>query len=237
MAETETIEAPAESAEVTAPAQTSAAPADDFSDLLAQFEADTASSQSADPSQTDAFVQQQVDAAVARENELRRMEAAQAAMEAESLRQQALGYEQRAGEFERLVTEMQTREYWRQQDEAFAKLLSETERDIKEQFPDVPASFVANFFKTRAAEDQATRDAWFNQQQNPRAWNVALRRLRYEMQKELSSRIDPEATTDRAAIAAFMKSASGPINAEPPPKFATMSNREFEDYCRKHYGF
>ncbi len=235
MAETEAIEAP--ETETDTPAPVEAAPEPTIDDLIAQFEADTARSQPADPSQTDAFVREQVDAAVARENELRRMEAAQAAMEAESLRQQALGHEQRAGEFERLVTEMQTREYWRQVDEAFAKLVDETQRDIKEQFPDVPDSYIANFFKTRAVEDTAVRDAWFGQKENPRAWNVTLRRLRDEMQKELSSRIDPEATTDRAAIAAFMKSASGKAAAEPPPRLGNMSAAEFAKYTRDHYGF
>jgi len=68
-----------------------------------------------------------------------------------------------------------------------------------------------------------------------------LRQARNQIIKEanaLKPPIDPEATADRDAIAQAIREGQGPINIpEAPPNFATMSDREFKDFTRRHYGF
>jgi hypothetical protein len=49
---------------------------------------------------------------------------------------------------------------------------------------------------------------------------------------------DEDATLDRAAISQAIRDGQGPINIpERPPNFGTMTDAEFKNFTRKHYGF
>jgi hypothetical protein len=109
-------------------------------------------------------------------------------------------------------------------------------------FPTLGENEVGNWFMFRAYHDADFRNAWFGQQQNPRAWKVAHVVARRQLYKELSRREGlmegRQATEDRAMVAASMKGSGAKMNgAEPAPWFGGMSDAELKDYTRRNFGF
>jgi hypothetical protein len=68
-------------------------------------------------------------------------------------------------------------------------------------------------------------------------WNQALS-TRWNLIREAKKvplPIDAQATEDRNAVAAAVRGAVSHVPAEPPPNFATMSDKEFRDWKRANF--
>jgi hypothetical protein len=97
---------------------------------------------------------------------------------------------------------------------------------------------VRGMLRETAAADQEAVAAWDNRRTNPRAWEFTRHRLAREYHKELASRIDEQATEDRAAVTHAIRSgASSVVPKEAAPDFGSMSDRELQNYTRKNFGF
>jgi hypothetical protein len=83
-----------------------------------------------------------------------------------------------------------------------------------------------------ASEDTSVAKAFHQRDQNPRAWQEALKRATAAIKEDLS--IDPKATSDREAITSAVHSAS---TKQPAPEeevnVASMNDREFMEYKTK----
>jgi hypothetical protein len=66
-----------------------------------------------------------------------------------------------------------------------------------------------------------------------------LRNLERDVVKRASEflPIDQDATADRMAVSAAMRSASAPVTADPPPKLGSLTDNELREYTRKNFGF
>jgi hypothetical protein len=145
-------------------------------------------------------------------------------------------YQQRAEQAERALAEANHREFWREHHEAATRLEEEAQRKLAEAFEDVPEDFAKDQIALAAIRDPALLNAWFQQGQNPVAWKVAHKQLMRELHKKLESRPDREVTEDIAAVTHAVRSAGGPVAAEPPPDLSRMTENEFRQY-RSQFGF
>jgi hypothetical protein len=69
--------------------------------------------------------------------------------------------------------------------------------------------------------------------------HTILRQAEHEIVRRAGSRapIDETVTGDVALVAASMKGASRPVQADPPPAFGRMDDQSFRRFTRENYGF
>lgn len=87
---------------------------------------------------------------------------------------------------------------------------------------------VVGYLDSRARNDPRIGAAWANRHQNPDAFKKALGALSKDFQKKFGSQIDQNATEDREAMAAAVRSASTATAEQPDKNWAGMSQNEFE---------
>lgn len=83
-----------------------------------------------------------------------------------------------------------------------------------------------------AAENENVRKAFANRQQNPKAWQAAIKAASKEIKEEFS--VDTQTTSDREAITSAVRSASSK-QPEPQEKvdYSSMSDYEFQQFKMK----
>lgn len=96
---------------------------------------------------------------------------------------------------------------------------------------DVPVDFVETFVYGAAAKDPALAQAYHVKDQNPAAWAAAIKKMEKQFADSLTP-IDREATEDRRAAVAAVRSASiqapEPVSREQEAKrLSTMSDQDF----------
>lgn len=154
----------------------------------------------------------------------------------DNLSQGGAAAQQRAENLTRALQEMQEREYWRHQDEAWNKFTAEAAKDFKE-FDDLPANYIRDRLELLAVRDKQFQAAWFGREQNPRAWQVAQTQALKALNTELKSRPDRELTADIAAVVHAMRGASGKAPPEPSPDYGRMPAAEARKHVIDNYGF
>jgi hypothetical protein len=244
---TKEIEATAENTEASnapvqsgAPTESDSHGVDDVDALVAEFEASTArpaSSTIDDPAEppvsaetVDTLLQQDASTTVRLTEQL------------DLSRQGGEAAQQRAAQLEQAVLELQHREWVRQDLADFDKLVNEANESLSE-FSNLPPEFARRWILAEAVTDKKLREFWDNRNnsnlspQSKRAIGGYIRTTLNKLYRAAETIPDPEATADRELIAQSIRGASGKFTAEPPPDFANMSDREFNQYTRKNFGF
>lgn len=85
----------------------------------------------------------------------------------------------------------------------------------------------------RANRDPRFLTAFQQRHENPNAWSNVLRKMHDELASELSPQVDTNATDDRAAVEAAVRSQSTGSTEEPLPDLGSMSDAEFNEAQRK----
>jgi len=141
----------------------------------------------------------------------------------------------------RELQQLREQHFWREQDAAWDRVVSQDEKDLARDFPWIGEDKVRTWMRDRAFSNAQFRHAWFNQAQNPRAWKVqhviACRELHKELARDEGLIAGRQVTEDRELVAASMKGANvGKVTADPPPNLGTMSDQEFRSY-KSQFGF
>lgn len=88
---------------------------------------------------------------------------------------------------------------------------------------------IRGMLQDNAHNDPSIAKAFIHRNENPKAWDIALKRALKNIKQDLS--IDRKATSDREAIASAVRSASTKQpTPESPPDLNRMSDAEFQRY-------
>lgn len=104
----------------------------------------------------------------------------------------------------------------------------ESIKSSMEGMDNIPSDrLIRGLLQDYAAENENVRKAFANRQQNPKAWNAALKNAAKEIKEEFS--VDTQTTSDRDAITSAVRSAS---TKQPEPEqkkdWGSMSDYEFQ---------
>jgi hypothetical protein len=116
-----------------------------------------------------------------------------------------------------------------------AKAVTAVQTEIDDGGLKLPDRLVRGALRDMAEEDPRFLRAWAERGANPKAWEQVLKAAAKEIRKELESSPDPQATEDKAAVRAAVRSAS---TRTPEPekldnaKINKMSDAEFNKYKR-----
>jgi hypothetical protein len=91
----------------------------------------------------------------------------------------------------------------------------------------VPASFVRDSLIAMSVQDEALRSAFDNRGANPGHFNRLFKKAQHRIYEAARSMPDPEATANRAAVAAAIRGTTAKTYAEPTPKYGSMTEAEF----------
>jgi len=120
-----------------------------------------------------------------------------------------------------------------------AKAVTAVKTEIDDGGVKLPDRLVRGALRDMAEEDPRFLRAWAERSVNPRAWEQVLKAAAKEIRKELESSPDPQATEDKAAVRAAVRSAST-RTPEPEPfdtkKLNSMSDAEFNRKKRELLG-
>lgn len=132
--------------------------------------------------------------------------------------------------------------------EALEKTISETK--FKEEFQpilkrirgDIPDSVlsdaeITDLLDGRAKRDPKLQNAYLNRQANPAAWAKVEKMLGAEISGKFSKLPDPDATSDKEAVAAAVRGASTKAPPEKPPNLGQLSNPEYRKKVKEDWGF
>ena len=97
----------------------------------------------------------------------------------------------------------------------------------------VPAGYVKNALMA-AAHNPEIAQAFDNRGQNPAAYTRAMRKLQDRIVQDAKSMPDPQATGDKLAVVAAMRSATTRAPQERPPDYGAMNDAEFAKVLAKH---
>lgn len=104
----------------------------------------------------------------------------------------------------------------------------------------IPTRVAKGWIDQMANEDPRIQRAFAERHTNPQAWERVEKGLSREFAKEMKALtdIDPNATEDRAAVAAAVRGASTQRAPETPaPNYSQQSNAEYRRSVREQYGF
>jgi hypothetical protein len=137
------------------------------------------------------------------------------------------------------LAEMRHAEWFRQEAAALNKLVEESVSEMREAFPDIPRDFVESWWNARALTDPTAVRLWDNRHQNPRGWENYSDRLRRDLYKVASSRIDPSLTEDRNQVAAAVlrNASTAEMPTEPPTNLSLLSDKQYREYTKQKFGF
>jgi hypothetical protein len=99
------------------------------------------------------------------------------------------------------------------------------------------ADFVESWLDGQARKDPRLANAWANRSANPKAFQKVKTELGRNFQKKYGKLPDKGATEDREAVTAAVRGASTQAPASKAPDFSGMSNAEFREAHKKHYGY
>lgn len=99
---------------------------------------------------------------------------------------------------------------------------------------DVPDYVVRGWIDDKAENNAAIRDIWINRDKNPAALNRLLTGMKKEFAGTQKKMPDPEATADRAAVAAAVRGASTRAPEQKPVNLGSMNNAEFNAFLREN---
>lgn len=117
--------------------------------------------------------------------------------------------------------------------EDIGKLVKDVKGDL-----DIEDDLVEAWIDAQARKDARLQRAWLERDANPQAFQSIAKGLGREFAKRASKRIDPQATEDRAAVAAAVRGASTQRAPDTPsPNYTTQSNAEYRRSIREQYGF
>ncbi len=106
---------------------------------------------------------------------------------------------------------------------------------------DLPEWAVQGWIDAKARENKVIADIWANRDSNPGAVNKLLNGMKKEFAAEQAKtakgRVDPDATADRAAVAAAVRGSSTATPTSAPVKLGNLSNSEFNQLVREQMGF
>ena len=236
----------------TAAAQTSA-PADtkvqssDFDNAIAEF--DVATAKSATPTIEDLFQPsaENVDRLLGQDGTA--ADAVRHANEIEALRGGGLAAEmhahelaQRGSRLEQAVSEMQHREWMRQEQSDFQSFVREANEGLSE-FRHLPPDFAERWLMSKSLRDSKLRAYWDhrnNQQLDAGTRGAISRYLKGALQrlwKSVREMPDPQLTADVNAVSQAVRGAAGKFDAvEPPPRLGELSDKSLNDFT-KQFGF
>lgn len=143
--------------------------------------------------------------------------------------------QRRADLLEQALAEHRHVEWLRSENEAFDRLIAETDRELAEF--NLPEGFARDWFLSGSLRDPALRAAWDNRAINPRAWDNMQRQCSVALYKLASSRPDPELTADRWMVAQAVRGASRFEPVEQPPVLGSLSDTEYRAYVRHRFGY
>jgi len=115
------------------------------------------------------------------------------------------------------------------------KALANIRGDLK-----VPDRIARGWIDQMARENPTISAAFANRDSNQTAWQKIERGLAKEFAKEMAhfTAIDPNATEDRAVVAAAVRGAStNRVPETPPPNYAVMRSGDFRKDVLEKYGF
>jgi hypothetical protein len=86
--------------------------------------------------------------------------------------------------------------------------------------------------------DTRIAEGWRSRYSQPLSWSHQVNRIMTRPHKDLSSRIDEDATATRAAVNFAVQAGSFSGRREPEaPNLNRMSDREFNEHVKREYGF
>lgn len=92
---------------------------------------------------------------------------------------------------------------------------------------------VQAWIDTQAREDEGLRQAWLGRAENPQMWKAAERILSKQFRQKFAQMPDPNLTEDVAAVSAAVRGASAPTQAEPPPNYGRLSDKDMRAEMQK----
>lgn len=103
---------------------------------------------------------------------------------------------------------------------------------------DVKDYVVEGWINAEARTNPRINDIWSNRDSDPQAARKLISSLKSKFAKEQTQKSDPNATEDRAVVAAAVRNASSNrAPEEKPPDFAGLTDGEFRQQVKKEYGF
>jgi hypothetical protein len=205
--------------------------ADDVLDQhLAEFDAKTAGEVEATPENVDQLLSDPVKAPV---DPYDREAVSRANMESQAQRT--------AARLDQQLSEMQRREYERQEDADFAEFSKATQEQLSDYL--VPPDFAEMFLIKEAVKDPLFRECWYARNdptldpQTMKQVRGYLRHVQDRVTDAAASIPDREATADYEMVAQAVRSAGGKAPTEQPPDFGRLSNRELNKFTREKFGF
>lgn len=91
-------------------------------------------------------------------------------------------------------------------------------------------TFIEAHLDALARKDPRITSAWSNRRTNPQGWAKVEKKIAEGFQSRFARAVDAQATEDRAALAASVRSATSNSADGAAPSFKDMSNAEFEKY-------
>ena len=97
---------------------------------------------------------------------------------------------------------------------------------------------IQDWLEGQAKRNDQLRTAWMMRDKKPGDWKKIESGLSNRLNSKFGkSRIDPDATADREAVAQAVRGNSTKVAAEPPPDLSKMSNAELRKYTQDNWGF
>jgi hypothetical protein len=221
--------------EVDAPGADNSAPerptVDDLDQHLAEFDAKTAQAEvEATPENVDQLLSDPVKAPV---DPYDREAVSRANMESHAQRT--------AARLDQQLSEMQRRDYERQEEADFAEFSKATQEQLSDYL--VPPDFAEMFLRAEVTKDELLRECWYARNdptldpQTMRQVRGYLRHVQDKVVNAAASIPDREATADRELVAQAVRGASAKVGPEPPPQLGHMSDRDLNKFTREKFGF
>lgn len=96
---------------------------------------------------------------------------------------------------------------------------------------------ITDLLDGRAKRNAQLQTAYLNRSHNPAGWAKVEKALNSELAKKFSRLPDPDATAERDAVAAAVRSASTKAPPDKPPNLGGLSNAEYNQKVKEQFGF
>ena len=136
-----------------------------------------------------------------------------------------------ANEVRQLREEQRAQQFQADLDNAIKQVRGDLDPDF---FDD---AFVESYMDAEAKRNPKFAQAWANRNTNKRGFESVLGAVHRKMAKHATSRPDPNATEDRAAVTAAVTGATDKAPESPAPDLSGMSDAELREFTKKNYGF
>jgi len=125
---------------------------------------------------------------------------------------------------------------------AETKFKSDFEPVLKRIRGEIPAEVfsdeeITDWLDGKAKRNPALQTAYLNRNKNPAAWAKVEKTFNAELAKKFSRLPDPDATAERDAVAAAVRSASTKAPPEKPLSLSGLSNAEYNQKVKEQFGF